>query len=157
MNHKTTGEVLLVMQVMQVIYFLITVMQVISSVIQFLFFLFCQVDKDEFFQTQVDPVAISTFHPKIASKLNISWPDVRWVDLRKPFYSLLAARLKIAITRRPGECLRPIPTTTPDQANYFIRCFAGKKVMAINTRDPQGFLMAISQCQQTLACTTNTF
>ncbi|OQV23167.1 hypothetical protein BV898_02901 [Hypsibius exemplaris] len=116
-----------------------------------------QIDKDEFFLTQTNPVAIRMYHPKIQSKLGISWPDVHWSDLRKPFYSLLAARLKLAITTSPGECRRPIPTTTPDQASYFARCFAGRKVNTVNTRNPQAFLMAISQCQRAMACRTNTF
>ncbi|XP_055353373.1 uncharacterized protein LOC129599224 [Paramacrobiotus metropolitanus] len=120
-----------------------------------------QVDADVFFNTQTDPVAISVWQPRIASKLNISWPDVLWKDLRKPFYSLLAARLQLQIQTQPGECKRPIPNSLPDQATFYLRCYHTSSSNQISlsmqmgaVRNPNSFILAITECRKAMSCTS---
>ena len=44
---------------------------------------------------------LQTKHEKIMQAFNIDWLNVQWVDLRKPFYSGLAARLYLSNNATP--------------------------------------------------------
>ena len=62
-----------------------------------------QVDEDKLQITQnVDAHPnLQTYHDKIANNFGIIWPNVEWIDLRKPLYSGLAARLYLETVEEP--------------------------------------------------------
>lgn len=78
-----------------------------------------QVDKIGFDDTQYNraghqrSAALKKKHEAIKSKFGIDWLAIQWIDLRKPFYSAIAARLFIA--NKPAA----IPGTVEGQAHFW--------------------------------------
>ncbi|OQV21367.1 hypothetical protein BV898_04576 [Hypsibius exemplaris] len=60
-----------------------------------------------------------------------------WPELRKPFYSLIAARIKLFITTNPPLCTDGIPATVEDQSEIWKYCYntADGQSMAQKFRD----------------------
>ncbi|GAU96296.1 hypothetical protein RvY_07760 [Ramazzottius varieornatus] len=82
-----------------------------------------QVDKIGFIDTQTHPTAKSKLHGPIKAKFGIDWPKTVWSDLEKPFYSALAARMKLYITGVPAMCLQAIPSDVNGQALHWKKCY----------------------------------
>lgn len=56
---------------------------------------------------------MKTHRDQIQAKLGITWVNVTWVDLEKPLFSALAARLYLA------RISDPIPSDLSPQAEYW--------------------------------------
>lgn len=80
-------------------------------------------DKIGFVDTQTHPTAKSKLHGPIKAKFAIDWTKTTWNDLEKPFYSALAARMKLYITGVPSLCRQAIPTVVNDQALHWKKCY----------------------------------
>lgn len=78
-----------------------------------------QVDEIGFRDTQniASHPGLSAKYEQIMREFGINWPDVEWMDLRKPLYSGIAARLKLL------NILAPIPCDIAGQAAYWKRYY----------------------------------
>ena len=79
------------------------------------------VDKRVFLSTQ-DTAAdrsLTGIFEDIQQEFGIYWPSVTWRDLRKPFYSALAARLALFVT----HVTIPSSTDVQGQANFWVRYY----------------------------------
>ena len=79
------------------------------------------VDESAFLSTQntaADPSLTGIFED-IQQEFGIYWPSATWSDLRKPFYSALAARLVLFIT----PVTIPPSTDVQGQANFWVQYY----------------------------------
>ena len=79
------------------------------------------IDESAFLSTQntaADPSLTGIFE-YIQEEFGIYWPSATWSDLRKPFYSALAARLVLFTT----HMTIPAKTDVQGQANFWVRYY----------------------------------
>lgn len=78
-----------------------------------------QVDEIGFMDTQdvASHPGLRAKYEQILREFGINWPDVEWMDLRKPLYSGIAARLKLS------NIPAPIPCDVAGQAAYWKRYY----------------------------------
>ena len=62
--------------------------------------------------------AISSHIASIATNFNISWTETQWLDLRKPFYSAIAARLYLEVITASINI--PLASQVSSQGAYWV-------------------------------------
>ena len=75
------------------------------------------VDEITFLSTQ--DTALTELFEDIQQEFGLDWPSATWSDLRKPFYSALAARLVLFIT----QATIPPSTDVQGQANFWVQYY----------------------------------
>ena len=78
-----------------------------------------QLSESKYEETKND----STYLQKIEDVFNINWTMTSWVDLRKPFYSALAARLYLEQLVDPADDF-PFSTDISSQSNFWKTMFS---------------------------------
>ena len=117
-----------------------------------------QVDEDIFDQTQ-DTLAhpeLIQLHLQITSVFLVDWLNVNWVELRKPLFSALAARLYLVIV---PETI-PMAGDVQGQAEYWKRYYnsdpsdtALQFVDSVNELESEGNNLYTIQCTCSCTCT----
>ena len=64
-------------------------------------------------------IAISSLITKISAEFNITWTSTQWSDLRKPFYSAIAARLYLEVI----TASIPLASQVSSQGTYWVNYY----------------------------------
>ena len=74
------------------------------------------VDECAFQATKVNK-NLTALHKKVRRYFNVTWSEVRYSDLRRPLYSVLAARITLEMTERS------IPRGLRNQASFWLKTY----------------------------------
>ena len=94
-------------------------------------------------------LAISSLITKVSTEFNITWTSVQWSDLRKPFYSAIAARLYLEVI----TASIPLASQVSSQGSYWVNYYTSSGGTQSDYVDAVNELVGVGEQASLIICT----